>query len=392
MKKVLLGTTALATAGLIAGVAGDAAAAERIKIEVHGYMQQFIVGLDQDFNDTDAGKIPQGYKAAVIDEKMNPEVCFVGETTLDNGITVGVNVQLEGQLSADYIDEQYMYLESKSFGKLILGSENNAAYLLKVGAPDGGISVDSGDTINDSFWINTAISDYYDTPAGTTALRDNDNDSQKIMYFTPRFAGFQAGVSYAPKLQPGGGDGNSPDYQVGGAGNGSGQHNAWAGGLNYKTKFGAFDVAAYGGVHYAKETSALRVNVGADDGYMFSWGTGAQVGFAGFSVGGSYHNVEEGMRTTTTSMEGSSYALGAAYEVGPYMVGVQWIDGDNEGSVADPSEQTHKNLAVAGSYTMGPGVRLVGGFFWFDDEAEDAVATQSDTDGWGLTAGFKLSF
>jgi hypothetical protein len=49
---------------------------------------------------------------------------------------------------------------------------------------------------------------------------------------------------------------------------------------------------------------------------------------------------------------------------------------------------------------MGPGVRLVGGFFWFDDEAEDGrnaagnlfSPNTSDTDGWGGVVGFKLSF
>ncbi|MCW5700682.1 MAG: porin [Rhodospirillales bacterium] len=384
MKKLLLGTTALATAGLLAGVAGDAAAAEKIKIEVHGYMQQFVVGVDQDFNDTDAGKTPQGYKSVIVDEKMNPEICFVGETTLDNGITVGVNVQLEGQLSADYIDEQYLEISSDRFGKLQLGSENGAAYLLSVGAPNGGISIDSGDLINDSFYINTAITDFYDTPAGTTKLRNNDNDSQKITYFTPRFAGFQAGVSYIPKYQPGGGDGNTPNFAA------NGQHNGVSGGLNYKQKFGDFNVAASGGIHWAQQTSAIDTDGSVED--MTAFAFGAQVGFAGFSVGGAYHNVPSGRQSATTSMKGSSYVVGASYETGPYLVGVEWFDGEADGSIADPSDQKHKALAVSGTYTMGPGVKLVGGFFYFDDSAENNVATQSDTDGWGLTAGFKLSF
>lgn len=434
MTKRLLSTTALASAGLTLALSGDAGAIEplkvpsagRIKIEVHGYMQQLLVGLHQDFNDDEAGRTPQGYKAAPFDVKMNPEICFVGETALDNGITVGVNVQLEGQLpTSDYIDEQYLYLSSDSWGKVILGSENNAAYLLHVGSPDGGISVDSGDVINDSFYVNTAILDFFDSPAGTTFLRNNDNDSQKITYITPRVAGFQAGVSYIPKFQPGGGDGNSPDFEVGGAGNGSGHHNGWAGGLNYTQNFGQWTLATYGGAMWAEQTTALDSDGSDDD--LFAYGLGAQAGFAGFKLGGAYHQVTSGKRTAggpgvvdlgggpdfvstaagaATSMKGGSYALGGSYDTGPYRVGVAWLQSSTEGAVGDPSDQKHRVLAVSGSWGLGPGVQMVGGFFWFNDDAEDTrftgnvgtnpaqfvENTRSDTDGWGLVAGFKLSF
>lgn len=436
MARKLLNSTALATAGLIVGTVGTAHSTEplqlpsagRITMEIHGYMQQFVVGLDQDFGDTDAGRTPQGLKGSVVDEKMNPEICFVGETSLDNGITVGVNVQLEGQLSADYIDEQYMYLSSDAWGQLILGSENNAAYLLHVGSPDGGISVDSGDVINDSFYVNTAIFDFYDSAAGTTFLRNNDNDSQKITYITPRIAGFQAGVSYIPKFQPGGGDGNSPNFEQGAAGNGSGQHNGWAGALNYKQDFGEWNLAAYGGGMWAKQTSGaggLDRDGSPDD--LTAYGFGAQAGFAGFKLGGAFHNVTSGLRTAggpgsvglgtgldfvstaagaATSLKGWSYSAGASYDYGPYRVGVAWLQSETEGAVGDPTDQKHKVLSVAGTWTMGPGVHMVGGFFWFDDDAEDGrftgnlgtnpnnfiEGTQSDTDGWGLVAGVKVSF
>jgi predicted porin len=402
-RNILLGSTALATAGLI--VAGGAAMAaeklnipqpERIKIEVHGYHQQFVVGLDQDFNDGDPGRTQRGFKTAVVDEKMNPEICFTGETKLDNGITVGVNVQLEGQLAADYLDEQYMYVTSEQYGQLLLGSENNAGYLLHVSAPDGGISVDSGDVINNTFYINTAITDLFDTPAGTTNLRLNDNDSQKVTYISPRVFGFQAGVSYIPKFQPGGGDGNSPDYNNGGGSNG--QHNGWAGGLNYKQSFGDFNVQASGGLLWADQTSALDTDGNLND--LFGWNVGLQVGFAGFTVGGAYLSATSGDQGVGVSAKGESYSVGASYETGPYIVGVSWIQGWTDGLKVDPSDQEHRTLAVSGSYQMGPGVRLVGGFFWFDDEAEDGrnaagnlfSPNTSDTDGWGGVVGFKLSF
>ncbi|MGF1641669.1 MAG: porin, partial [Rhodospirillales bacterium] len=103
MKHFLYGTTALATAGLIAGVAGNAAAAERIKVGIAGYHQQFMVYTDQDYENNAVSGARQSTND--FDQKHNSEICFIGETTLDNGITFGINVQLEANTSGDQIDE-----------------------------------------------------------------------------------------------------------------------------------------------------------------------------------------------------------------------------------------------------------------------------------------------
>lgn len=82
---------------------------------------------------------------------------MTGETTLDNGLTIGVNVQLESFSEADTVDEAYLFLQSPIMGQLIVGDENNAAYLLHVTAPDGGISPDEGDLCNiRAFEVGTA--------------------------------------------------------------------------------------------------------------------------------------------------------------------------------------------------------------------------------------------
>ena len=118
MKKILLATTALATAALVAGAAGDAnaqeytsKAAERIKVGLGGYFQQWGVGASQNIKDGPGDIIPiagshgNTIKNNVVDQKHNSEICFIGQTTLDNGLTVGLNVQLEANSEADQIDE-----------------------------------------------------------------------------------------------------------------------------------------------------------------------------------------------------------------------------------------------------------------------------------------------
>src|SRR5512134_2754393 len=100
MKKLLYGTTALATMGIVAGIAADASAAERLKLGLGGYHQQWVVFSNQDIDGL-AGS--NNYNS--VDQKHNSEVCFIGETTLDNNLTFGVNVQLEANTdTGDQID------------------------------------------------------------------------------------------------------------------------------------------------------------------------------------------------------------------------------------------------------------------------------------------------
>ena len=87
MKKILLGSTAIVAAA--AAFAAPASAAENIKLGLGGYYQSAFVLIDEDVADTRTDSI-----------KQEGEIYFLGETTLDNGVTVGVNVQLEAYTTA----------------------------------------------------------------------------------------------------------------------------------------------------------------------------------------------------------------------------------------------------------------------------------------------------
>ena len=106
-------------------------AAELIHLKVGGYMEQSVGYVDQD--------VP-GKEVSGFDNKSDTEIWFTGSTVLDNGIEFGVNVQLEGNSTADQIDESYLTVGS-GFGKLIAGSENSAMYLLHVAPKDYGIGL-----------------------------------------------------------------------------------------------------------------------------------------------------------------------------------------------------------------------------------------------------------
>jgi len=451
MKKLLYATTALTAAALIAGAAGEAAAqtaqtlpqtgaspspykeqlpapppttvpapstsyvspsAQRIKLGLSGYFQQWGVVTDQSYKIRPTpGANNNNKQTSLVDQKHNSEICVIGQTTLDSGLTIGVNVQIEANTEGDTVDESYLFLQSPTAGQIIVGDENNAGYLLHVTAPDGGVSLDSGDLCNiRAFEAGTGTqpagygglgANLFDSPTCTTNLRINDNDSGKFTYITPRFAGFQAGVSYIPNLEAGG-DNNSALTQIGtgDGGRNSGLSNGVAGGLNFTEVFDGFGVQASGGAMWAESLSGGANGSNAN---LMAYNAGAQFSFAGVSLGGGWLYVPQGQRNTITAAQaagtgapagsavrsnGMSWTAGVAYEFGPYKVGVDYMYGDNNKTTAGGKDRMEQGI-VSGTYTMGPGIRLVGGVFYYDWQEENRL---SENNGVGALTGLKLAF
>jgi outer membrane protein OmpU len=402
MKKLLYGTTALATAGLILGAAGSAKAQQegekKMSIEIHGYHQQWAV-----FNGGQDPNSPGGadIDLSTVDQKHNSEICFTGEMELEAGFAVGINVQMEANTSADQIDESYMYIESEKYGMLILGDENNAAYLLQVVAPDGGINHNQGDLTsmpNQGLLVTPQGWDLNNTTIDGTRFRfGGDNDSGKFTYISPRFAGFQIGASYIPNYESTGGDNNNSITRIslnnaqttGGPGNANTSINEGAAvGLNYKGAFTGWGLQASAGYQYGN-TVGKTAGGSADD--LNAVGGGVQVNFGGLVIGGSYALVD-GDKANGGKYDGQGYDVGVAYSFGPYKVGLTYMRGENDGINSD---MRGDYLVLSSTYKIGPGVDLVGGVYGFDLDGENGAAAPgqvSDNDGWGAATAFKLSF
>jgi predicted porin len=364
MKKVLYGTTALFAAGAL--MASPASAEEKIKLGLGGYMEQWVGFNDQDDVDGDDN--------SGIGMANDSEVFFVGETTLDNGIDVGVNIQLEGNTSGDQIDESYLYMEG-SFGQILLGSENSAQYKMGYAAPDVGIGVNSGDT---TVWASYAgvggAAGAFRGAFGSTAVEaGRANDVNRLTYFTPRISGFQLGASYAPQSdgEDGGVDNNrdrdADDYEDG-----------FSIGANYVATLGGVDVAVAGG--YGRWNA---VQSGVDDPEV--WNVGLNVGFSGFTVGASYAS-EEG---SSDYDEAETFDVGVSYATGPFAVSVTYLHAERDGGaqgtatncgddngIEDGSYICEADLDVfhiSGAYTLGPGIKFKGtvGIAEISDESGD---------------------
>ncbi|MCP5368817.1 MAG: porin [Hyphomicrobiales bacterium] len=365
-------------------VSGTAAADEKLMIGVHGYHQQWLTYVQEDNDNAAVGTA----KRTGIDVKSNSEIWFTGSKKLDNGITVGVDVQLESDQPAGggQIDETYAWFSSDSLGKIIIGDENNAAYLLHVWPTNGGVSVASGDVINIAAFRKPAgVASYYNTALGTTNIRAGENDTSKLTYLTPKFFGFQAGVSWWP--EGAGQTANASGSRI------TTMHDGFAIGANYSNNFNGIGLGISAGYLTMDSTGGPQGPFGATgrDSRLDQYNVGLMVSFAGFTVTGNYNAIDDGMMTSTTTFDSTSWSLAASYATGPYTVGIQYFSGEAEDSILVAADDEHDVLMISGGYQLGAGVRLVAGFYTFDDTDETNLAATSN-DGWGLVLGTKISF
>jgi len=366
MKKVLLGTTAIVAAGMIAS--SPASAAEKISAKVGGYMEQWIGYASVD---DAANRDVDGF-----DIKSDSEIHFTGSTTLDNGIEFGVNVQLEANSnSGDQIDESYMIVKG-SFGEINLGSENSAMYKMHYAPTDYGITLNSGDQIDWAAVSGSGISTggYFRNPYGSTYIEPAaNNDAEKLTYYTPRFGGFQLGVSYSPDASQ---DSNtSPDRDAVNS-------DMVAIGANFKGDFAGASVGLSGGYG-----TFLNAPSGADE--PIAYNVGLTLGFGGFEVGGSYAKSED----NSTGIDGDGYNIGVAYTTGPLGVSLTYFNGEREGTTTagvTTGQAEQKTVHLSANYTLGPGVTAAATLGHAEFDSDDAGVGSNEAT--YFVTGIKLSF
>ncbi len=353
MKKVILGTTALVAASAL--TAGSASAAEKIKLNVGGYLQTSFIAVDYD-NDTN--QLP-------TDIRHEGEVFFTGSTTLDNGLKFGVNIQLEARETVDQVDETFMYV-SGSFGRVNVGSEDSAAYLMHYASPSP----------VPAWGLNSpnAKASGFETPATTPNML---GDTDKITYFTPRFSGFQLGASYTP-------DGDKETGRTASANNNPYEptndegdaDEAYSVGVNYVNKFNSVSIKASLGYQLLTRSGT------AED--TDEIGAGIQLGFGGFTIGGAYKFTDD--EGGFDGAERQNWDIGVTYGQGPWKIGIQYAGADSDGrdtgdtnalGAANIGDGEQHAVVVGGQYVLGPGITAFGGVQFWDGE-DDLVGSEGE--------------
>ena len=374
MKKLLYGTTALVAAGVISGGAAVAAEMKKptpIEISVGGTFNAEIYYSTQSDN-TAAGGVGVLRNHGL---KREAEIRFRGQTTLDNGLIVGVRVNFEAETCADQVDESWIFFDSHEYGRVEIGNTDLATTKMIYGAPN----------ILPNHWTGIHnIVELQKAPGqpglgiDTLGRLNVADDSEHLTYFTPRIAGFQLGVSYVPdNCQEN--EATTTGVACGGSFAGLQAHNTagqqsqiWDVGLNYVNKFGDFGVGIYGGYwHGQLENPAALAATSADKNEEI-YGFGASVDYAGFTVGGHFRHDNGGCSNCRTI----EYYGGVKYVTGPWGFGFEGgekkvAQGFNNNGVvkttAISGDDRLRELNVGATYALGPGITTYGGLIFKKD-------------------------
>jgi predicted porin len=342
MKKTLLGTTALVSAGLIAG---PALASDPLTVTVGGTVTAGVYAIDADdlggasFQDTAVKLVARN-----IDIKA--------EGTLDNGMVAGVLATLS--LGDDWnshfnnndatFRELFAYLEG-GFGRFEIGGTDGSAFKMHYTSPwfVPGNGVDSPNILNS--FSATSVTTGYGFRHSTFSLMAAD--ANKVTYFTPRFAGFQLGLSYTPDVTYNGPNPNG----LGLVTSNTSIEDVVEVALNYAGSFGSVDLGVDG--FYVSGDSPTGTAADPEE-----LGFGVNIGFAGFTLGGAWYQSEDLLLTSvpvpsTAGLEEEVWTVGLSYGTGPWTVGVAYLEDEISFPGASSDITTWQ---AGGGYNLGSGV------------------------------------
>ena len=359
MKKVLLAGTALVGAALIASPAQA-----ELKLGLGGHFSGYAVYVDED-------EAPgAGFDNFFF--RRNTEIHFTGETTLDNGLTVGVHVEQEIE-NANVNNESYVYF-SGQWGRVNFGNEDGAAYLLQVAAPSADSNVDGlrttiqGYTYDGGLGTNTAL-DYAHAHFGNGPTDAVVAPTDRLTYLTPKFNGFQAGVSYAPQVQANVGIANFAPVST--------FEDAWEIAARWDGQFEGVGISV--GAGYS--TADARVAGAAEP---EGWNVGFNLAWNQFSFGAVYLDEEDiaGLNVDTTT-----WVVGAAWDNGPWHVGASYLAREDDAAAGDVD--TWK-ATIGGGYAFGPGMTFRGAIAF--GEAFNPAIAGNEADFTQVTLGTDIRF
>jgi len=374
MRKILLATSALLGTSFVMASVGHAGtltpnapnpAPGSITVTLNALVEAFV------FDGTDSGLASQTMTAAngktytakyqtygvASYARLYPS--FDG--VLANGLKYGGSIEIRqtagfgssGSSTATfYAQREFIYLGADKFGKIEVGDPVQPTELFQTGNPAN---------FNTGGWDGD-LPGVFGT--GLPYFIDDSNDrSEKIVYVSPQFAGFDFGVSFEPT------DTAVSDFPtierdssvVATSPLFGHRRNTVDGSARYTGAFGALGVKANVGGTFGGAVKA--VDGSASDKNYSLLGGGVSVTFGGLEVDGHIDTGTFGPGLETIAGgHTTAYVTGASYTIGPWIMGASYYGFDSsylKDSSSTPVGALHGyGIAAGGTYTIAPGASL----------------------------------
>jgi hypothetical protein len=387
MKRFLLGTTALASAAVVAAPA----LADGVELGLGGrYAAAAGVLFTQD---DEAGEAGANTSSDVF--RQDVEVYFRGAADLDNGLTVGVQLQLEGMQSGDQIDEVYAFFEAARWGQIRFGDTPEAlgqmCYLVPVAGNLFGVDSPYFD------FNNAGAVGFANTNTTCSGLDDN---ATKVVYFSPSFGGFSFAVSWTPDIAgedtysgftgPAGGFGGG-----GTTGNNNPGHmkDTVSAAVTFSRDFEDFSLLMGAAASHA---TWERPATGQDDDTE-NYNAYAQVSFGGWLIGGSFGYINNWNSSSPSEVDLWVAGAGITYSWDAWTAGLAYSHGHYELN-ASSDDDTLDIVQLQLSYALAEGISIDGmiGYAVYEDDNNNgqkfSLTPSGDYDAVEAGVGFFIEF
>ncbi len=273
-----------------------------------------------------------------------------------------------------FIRRAFIYAASDKIGILRVGQADGLISLFDNGVttfqflPSGNLN---GGDLETLVMGNTTI------PFAFLAVAGNEYDSNKFVYLTPQFAGFDFGIQWAPNTTNGYGTGTGTTYGTvqgcgyagpgcpgltsssGSATDGARIINQTAVGGRFQGTFSGLGVLAYGVYEFSGH--ANYTGVGQKYTGLSLGSVGVALTYAGFTIGGNgvFGDVNgQGALKPNGGAATHGVTAGVTYKAGPLLIGVVGESIASQGAVPLTGITQRQEYAIDGglSYTIAPGL------------------------------------
>jgi hypothetical protein len=390
MRKILMGSTAIAAAALFAP--GDAYAQlpadPGLQVRIGGYFRFNYSFTDQSLNNQGSGgsDTPSGKNDFASDAEIHIIVAGKAANGLVYGGVIELQVDANNTGSATNTssktmvdtDEMWMFLASPTLGQMRLGDEDGVAmglmgsgHITNFGT--GGADGDYTD------YLHSGLRPGFVYPSGAL------NDSTKISYMTPQFFGFDFGASFAFN-QGEGEDTGCIGTTVTGACDrasidGSRRRNETQLAARWRGTVAGIGISTTAAAIFADSMQPASATAARNEAFRY-YTVGAQATAFGVLFGGHYSwgqlnggggplqrvNTGTGASRVVDDEGFSQIYLAASYTIGQLIIGANWARAESAGLQTNRNTRTETAFGIGAAYNVAPGLQIVAEYVYVERE------------------------